>query len=78
MNQLWAFIRKDTRARRIALVVVVLVIGNLWFFGDHYREKVSFSYDFKVTYHSVPFYWQGVVKGAIILAAVLIQRGRAD
>jgi hypothetical protein len=62
MNDLWTFISKDTRARRITLVVVLLALENLWFLSGHYRGTLRFPYDFAVTYHSVPFYWQGVAR----------------
>lgn len=62
MSGLWTFLRKDTRTRRLTILVTLLVLENIWFFSSHYRGTVTFSYDFSVSYHSVPFYWQGAVR----------------
>lgn len=61
MNRLWSFARRDTRARRVVLLLSLLVVENIWFFGGHYAGTVTFPYDFSATYHAVPFYWQGAV-----------------
>jgi hypothetical protein len=54
------------RSARLALLVALLAAESIWFFHAHYSGKVTFPFDFGLTYHAVPFYWQSAARAGHI------------
>jgi hypothetical protein len=53
--------RLARRLAKPALAGLVLAALNLWIFRDTYAGRSMFPWDFRDTYHAIPFYWHAIV-----------------